>query len=149
PNVTIVGRDDGLSQYDAIFEERFLDQDGVEAGSLKSVTVDEEGYVIASYSNDTSERVFKIPLAQFRDPSLLASFAGNVYAESIDTGAPTFVGVNQVANGKILASSLEQSTVILEEQLTNLIIAQRAYQANTNTITTSDSMLQRLDQMLR
>lgn len=147
PGATVIGRTDGLSQFSATYELRSLTQDGTAAGSLTDVSIDTEGYVSATYNNNTSVRVFKIPLALFRDPSQLSSFSGNIYAQNGDSGSPVFNGANQSSQGLIRSNTLEQSTVELEKELTNLIIAQRAYQANTNTVTTTDGMLQSLTSM--
>lgn len=147
PNATVIGRTDGLSQFDSAYDMHFLDQNGNEAGKLSSISVDGEGYLSALYDNDTSKRLYKIPLAQFRDPSQLEVLTGNVFAETTNTGNPSFVSNNQVGLGKIFANSLEQSNVVLESQLTDLIIAQRAYQANDKTVTTTDNLLQNLNEM--
>lgn len=149
PNATVIGRADGLYQFDDRFYVDYLDQDGRPAGSLKSVSVDEEGYLTANYSNDTSRREFKIPLAHFRDTSQLTALTSNVFAQNEDTGLPNFLAISQAGMGKIVANTLEESNVELAGQLTTMIIAQRAYEANTKTISTSDEMLQRLDQMVR
>lgn len=149
PGATLVGRSDGLGQFDNSYELRALERNGSAAGSLTGVTVDTEGYVIGRYSNNTSRALFKIPLAQFRDPSRLSVLNGNVYGQTVDSAEPSFTGLNQSGYGRILARSLEQSSVVLEKQLTELIIAQRAYQANTSTINTTDAMLRKLDDMLR
>ena len=147
PGATVIGRTDGLTQLSSAYNLRSLDQNGTEAGNLENVSIDNEGYVSAVYDNDTSRRLFKIPLAQFRDPDQLTSISGNVYTENSSTGNPSFVAINQSTQGKVVGNTLEQSTVQLEEQLTDLVIAQRAYQASTNTVTTTNEMLQSLNTM--
>ncbi len=147
PGATVIGRTDGLSQFSSAYDLRSLDQNGNEVGNLSGVNIDAEGYVSAQYDNSTSRQLFKIPLAQFRDPSRLTSISGNAYTENANTGDPVFIGTNQASAGKIQNNTLEQSTVELEKELTNLVIAQRAYQANTNTVTTTNELLQNLNTM--
>jgi len=147
PGATVIGRSNGLSQFDSAYELRSLDQDGTITGTLTSINIDGEGFVSALYNNNTNRRLFKIPLAQFRDPSQLSSLTGNIYAQNTDTGTPSFIAINQSGAGRIFGNTLEQSTVELERQLTDLIIAQRAYEANTKTVTTTDNILENLTQM--
>ncbi|NBU67192.1 MAG: flagellar hook-basal body complex protein, partial [Betaproteobacteria bacterium] len=89
------------------------------------------------------------PLAHFRDPSQLTNLSSNVFAENENSNTPSFLAIGQISLGRIVSNTLEESTVDLSSELTTMIIAQRAYQANTKTISTSDDMLQRLDQMVR
>lgn len=147
PGATVIGRTDGLYQFDAAYILDFLNQDGRVPGSLLGVTVDEEGYVSARYQNGVVRREFKIPLALFRNPDQLATEDSNIFSQGGNVADPFFTGTGQIGIGKIQANTLEQSNVELGTQLTDIIIAQRAYQANTKTISTSDEMLQRLDQM--
>ncbi len=148
PGATVIGRADGLSQFDSAYDLRSLDQNGTSVGKLSNVTVDDEGYLTANYDNATTKRLFKIPLAQFRDPTQLSTQTGDVFSQTVDSSSPYYVATGQSAYGKVIGSSLEQSNVELEHQLTDLVIAQRAYQANTNTVTTTNEMLQSLTQML-
>lgn len=147
PGATVIGRADGLSQFDSAYEDRGIDQDGTSAGVLRSVSIDTEGYVSGEYDNGTTNRLFKIPLAQFINPNQLRRITGDVFAETVNSSSPTFTITNQSSLGEIRSSTLELSNVQLETQLTDLIIAQRAYQANTNTVTTTDNLLQNLNDM--
>lgn len=149
PNAVLVGRADGLYQLDTGYLIDFVDQNGQTAGSLVDIEVDGEGYVFGKYSNQTIRRVFKIPLAKFLDPGQLTARTGNVFALSENTPSPTFYGTGQQNIGRIFGGTLEDSNVDLSAQLVEMVIAQQAYQANTRIISTSDEMLQRLDQTVR
>jgi flagellar hook-basal body protein len=144
-----IGQTDGLSQFDSAYRVNFVNQNGAPVGELSSVAIDENGFIIASYSNGETQRLFKIPLADFANPDQLLSISGNVFAETSDSGAVNLAQAGSSGVGKIAASTLEASNVELADQLTDMIVAQRAYQANTKVISTSDQLLEELNQILR
>ncbi len=146
--IPTVGLADGLSQLDTVYHVTKLQQDGLRAGDLTGVVITNDGYVTASYSNGTVRNFYKIPLANFAEPNDLQSISGNVYAQSLKTGDPTFSQSADGSGGRILSGALESSNVDLATQLTDMIIAQRAYQSNTKVISTTDGMIQSLTQML-
>lgn len=149
PNATQIGKSDGLSQFNSSYRVNFANQNGAPVGDLTGVSITEEGYIVASYSNGQTQKLFRIPLADFANPNQLETSSGNVFAQSSDSGE---VNLRQPATsgvGKIAASSLEQSNVELADQLTDMIVAQRAYQANTKVISTTDQLLTQLNDILR
>lgn len=142
---TVLGQTDGLSQFDGNFHVRNIRQDGVQAGDLTSVVINPHGYVTANYSNGTARNFYKIPLANFSEPKELETVSGNVYTQTLRTGDPVF---SQSTHGsEILSGALELSNVDIASQLTDMIIAQRAYQSNTKIITAMDDMLEKLAQI--
>jgi len=146
---SVVGLTDGLSQFDSAYRVSFANQNGAPVGELSSVAIDENGFIIASYSNGQTQRLFKIPLADFSNPDQMLSISGNVFAETSDSGAVNLAQAGASGVGKISSSTLEASNVELADQLTDMIVAQRAYQANTKVISTADQLLEQLNQILR
>jgi flagellar hook-basal body protein len=104
--------------------------------------------LIGSYNNNTSRRLYRIPLASFVEPNELQSISGNLFAITQESGGVTFSRPTDNATGELKGGALENSNVETEDQLVNMIVAQRAYQSNSQTITTSNEMLQTLDRML-
>lgn len=144
---TSIGLTDGLSQFDSDYNVAFVEQNGSPVGQLVGVTIDENGFVIATYSNGESQRVYKLPLADFANPNGLQTITGNVFAQTQDSGEVNLREAGENGVGNIQSASLEASNVELAEQLTDLIVAQRAYQANTRVISTTDQLLQALNQL--
>jgi flagellar hook protein FlgE len=142
-----IGDTDGLSQFDSNYNVAFINQNGAPVGELVAVTIDAEGFVIASYSNGETQNLYKLPIADFNNPDGLNPESGNVFTQTRDSGDVNLREAGTSGTGTITASALEQSNVDLAEQLTDMIVAQRAYQANTRVISTSDELLDRLTQL--
>ena len=139
---------DGITQFDSEdYKDVFVNQDGAPVGELISVTIDENGFVIASYDNGESKALYQLPIADFSNPNELAAISGNVYAETRASGDVNLRDAGQNGTGKFVANALEQSNVDLASELTDMIIAQRAYQANTRVISTADELLEQLNQV--
>ena len=145
---TTFGEANGLSQYNAAYKVSFANQNGAPVGELTGVSITELGVVVASYSNGQTQSLYKIPLADFANPDQLDSSTGNVFAQSADSGEFNLRQAGSSGVGKIAASSLEASNVELSSELTDMIIAQRSYQANAKVISTSDSMLEELNRII-
>ncbi len=122
----------------------FQYQDGYPAGSLRSIGVDEEGVVTANYSNGEMTSLFQVSLVDFPSYEGLSKMGKNLYAESLASGQalPGVVGNGRL--GSIAPSSLEMSNVDLAQEFVKMITTQRAFQANSRVITTSDEILQEL-----
>lgn len=146
---TEFGLTDGISQFDGAYDVRFLEQNGAGSGLLTSVSIDKEGVVFFNYSNGQSRKVYKIPLADFPNINGLAATTGNAYTQTDDSGEFTLKAAGQSGVGTITPESLENSSTELADELTRMIVAQRSYQANTKTITTVDSLLETLTNILR
>lgn len=144
-----IGLTDGLRQFSAGYSVDFVNQNGSEVGALTALTIDEVGNIIASFNTGQTQKLYRLPLANFSSPNDLQSQTGNVFSQTSTSGGVNLreAGANGV--GKINAGSLEQSNVELADQLTNMIVAQRSYQANTKIISTADSLLQELNQIIR
>lgn len=145
---SVFGDTDGLTQFDANYNVNFVTQNGSQVGQLTSVSFTEEGVVVANFSNGQSQELYKIPLGDFSNPNALGGITGNVYSQTSTSGNVTLKEAGDSGVGNIAPSSLESSNVELAEQLTDMIVAQRAYQANTRVITTSDELLEELNRIL-
>jgi len=122
----------------------FQYQDGYPAGMLRSISVDEKGIVTAAYSNGEMTPMYQIALADFPSYDGLTKMGSNLYAESLASGQ-ALVGVAGTGRlGSVAPSSLEMSNVDLAEEFVKMITTQRAFQANSRVITSSDEILQEL-----
>lgn len=147
PGATEIGLTDGLSQFDSSYNVAFANQNGAPVGQLVSVSITEQGIVVASYSNGETQDLFQLPVADFPNPDGLRPITGNVYAQSRDSGEVNLRIAGTNGTGTIVSAALEQSNVDLAEQLTDMIVAQRSYQANTRVIKTTDELLEQLNQI--
>ncbi len=144
---TTIGLSDGLSQFDSAYNVNFANQNGAPVGQLVSVAIDKDGIVSASYSNGQTQKLFQLPLASFANPDGLDALSGNIFTQTRASGEVNLRQANTNGTGSIVSAALEQSNVDLAEQLTDIIVAQRAYQANTKVIKTSDELLNDLNQI--
>ena len=144
---TTIGLSDGLSQFDSAYNVNFANQNGAPVGQMTSVAIDKDGIVIASYSNGQTQKLYKLPLASFANPDGLNPVSGNIFSQTRNSGEVNLREANTNGTGSVVAAALEQSNTDLAEQLTDMIVAQRSYQANTKVIKTADELLQELTQL--
>ena len=145
----VIGRTDGMRQLASSYVVDSLSQDGHASGTLQRVEITDKGIVKGFYSNGVSQSLYIIPLAKFNNPDGLENISGTAYNNSEESGLINYFSSEIGGVGTILSSSLENSSVDLASQLTDIIIAQRAYQSNTKTVTTTDDMLKTVSEMLR
>ncbi len=143
-NMGTVGLSDGLTQFESDFNVAFVTQNGAEVGELNGVSIDENGYVIASFTNGQEQKLYKLPIATFANPLALDPRTGNVYAQTDNSGAFNLRDAGHGGAGKIAPSALEGANIDLADEFTKMIITQRAYSANARVITTTDQMLDEL-----
>jgi flagellar hook protein FlgE len=111
--------------YDSI-----VNQNGVSPADRESITIDNDGKVIVNFRNGLSRAVFKIPLATFPNPGGLNGLDGNVFSSNVEAGTLNLREAATGDAGTIAAGRLEQSNVDLAEELSNIVQAQRLYEAN-------------------
>jgi len=135
-----MGIDERSTQYNQPFSMVDQSQDGRAPGQLTGLAVGEDGLVRATYSNGEFRYLGKIALADFRNPQGLKQIGNNSWVETIDSGPPISgeAGVNTF--GMIQGGALEASNVDITEELVNLIIAQRNFQANARAIETNKAL---------
>ncbi|AKJ30973.1 flagellar hook protein FlgE [Caldimonas brevitalea] len=134
----------GATQYGTTFGVTNLTQNGYAAGQLVGVTIDDSGIVMARFSNGQSKPAAQLELATFRNPQGLQPLGGNAWAATYASGDPTLSVPGSGSMGVLQSGALEESNVDLTAELVNMITAQRAYQANAQTIRTQDQVLQTL-----
>lgn len=132
----------GSTQLSAAFSVDALKQDGLPAGRLTGIAIDKEGVIFARFSNGGSTPLGKVAMTRFSNPQGLSKLGDTNWAQSADSGEPIPGEAGSGNFGLINAGALEQSNVDLSAQLVNLIVAQQAYQANAQTITTENSIVQ-------
>jgi flagellar hook protein FlgE len=123
--------------------------DGAASGSLQNFQIDQDGSIIGVFSNSQKLIMGKIALANFNNPVGLQKIGSTAFVESSNSGLPQIGAADSGGRGQLLGSTLEMSNVDLAQEFTNMIIAQRGFQANSRVITTSDQMLQDLVDLKR
>ncbi len=124
-------------------------QDGRTSGSLKSYTFSADGSLIGSFSNGTTAVLAQVAMASFQNPEGLEKAGGSQYRAGINAGVATVGAAGTGDIGSLVSGALEMSNVDLSQEFTNLIVAQRGFQANARIITTSDEVLQELTNLKR
>lgn len=126
-----------------------ISQNGYATGSLLSVSVNQSGIITGLFSNGQTESLAEISLAKFSNAMGLTSVGNNLYAESYSSGPAIVSTAEQSGLGSITSNALELSNVDLSREFVNLILTQRAFQANSTIITTGDEMLADLVNLAR
>jgi flagellar hook protein FlgE len=124
-------------------------QDGRRAGTLQSFTLSADGTLVGSFSNGASEAIGRVALASFTNPGGLEKAGNSSYRATFNSGNAELGTAGTGGLGKLTAGALEMSNVDLSQEFTNLIVAQRGFQANARIITTSDEVLQELTNLKR
>ena len=138
-----------ITGYASASVTAFQTQDGYTSGALRGVSVDEEGVVTGSYSNGQLVPLYQVVLADFPSYWGLAKMGNNLYAESRSSGQPIPGIAGTASLGNINPSSLEMSNVDLASEFVKMMTTQRAFQANSRVITTSDEILSELINLKR
>lgn len=134
----------GLTQLAGKYTTNYTTQDGAKYGSYTGVSVSEDGIVTAIFDNGETRAIAQIPIATFVDANSLEALTGNIWIETTASGNATLRTAGDGGAGTIAASSLEDSTVDIASEFTDMITTQRAYSAASKIITTADSMLEEL-----
>ena len=136
----------GFAQQSTVNVEK---QDGHDAGSLTSFTIGPDGTVNGIFSNGFNQPLARIALSRFTNPGGLTRVGDNSFQLSVNSGLPIIGQPGGQGFGTVDSGNLEMSNANLAQQFTDMIRAQRGFQANSRMITTSDEMLQELLQMKR
>ena len=122
---------------------------GNEAGKLNGFTVDTQGRIFAVYDNGDNKLLGQIAFATFANPSGLEALGNGLYGATLNSGEFDGVGEEISNSGSLYVGALEMSDVDLASEFTNMITTQRGFQANSRTITTSDTLLEELINLKR
>jgi flagellar hook protein FlgE len=115
-------------------------QDGIAAGVVSDISIDTDGNIMAKFGEEQMA-IGQIALASFNNPKGLAKLGANRYGESQAAGLPNVGTAGTGGRGTLIGSAIEQSNVDIATEFTQMILAQRGYQANSRTITVSDEVL--------
>ncbi|MFV0632960.1 flagellar hook protein FlgE [Demequina sp.] len=124
-------------------------QDGRAAGTLQAFSINSDGTLMGSFSNGLKQAIGRVALASFSNPSGLEKAGASLLAATVNSGAAQVGAAGTGGRGALAGGSLEMSNVDLSAEFTNLIVAQRGFQANSRVITTSDELLQELVNLKR
>jgi flagellar hook protein FlgE len=138
---------DALKEFGGVSSASTRSQNGAPTGTLQSFKISNDGVVTGVFSNGKSIPVAQLALASFNNPPGLEKAGGSLYRESPNSGLAQIGTASSGGRGSLAAGSVEMSNVDLSQEFTNLIIAQRGFQANSKIITTSDEILQTLLQL--
>jgi flagellar hook protein FlgE len=125
------------------------DQNGREAGTLQGFTLSKDGTLVGQFSNGESLALGRIALATFTNPGGLEKAGASGYRATANSGGAALGIPGSPGVGSLSSGTLEMSNVDLSQEFTNLIVAQRGFQANARIITTSDEVLQELTNLKR
>lgn len=146
-NLTMAFGTGGLTQFadtNGNAQVNQLQQDGYAAGQLKSVSVSNEGRVVGSYSNGRNIDLAEVSVATFNGADFLKRIDGGAFEVTNESGEALYG-----KGGSISGSSLESSNTDIADEFTKLIVTQQAYSANTKVITTTNTMVQDLLNVMR
>lgn len=133
-----------FTQFSGEYNVVFVDQNGAELGLRTGVSIDDEGYLVANFSNGQSTRIYQIPLATFANPNGLSEVSGNGYTQTDQSGDFNLRVPGAGGSGLIQGGTLEASNVDLADEFSDMIVTQRAYSAGTKVISTADEMTEEL-----
>lgn len=149
-NLGDFGASAGLTQYAGTsYSLRGLSQDGVPPGSFSSISTSTSGDLSVNYDNGQSRVIARVPVVTFASPDALLRQDGQSFTVSNASGNPLTHDAGTNGAGNLLTGSVEQSNVDIAQEFSKLIVAQRAYSANTKLVTTADQLLQETIDMKR
>jgi flagellar hook protein FlgE len=130
------------TQFGNANDPKTLVQDGYTSGQLTSYSIGTDGKITGTYSNEQTKTLGQVVLASFANPNGLKSVGDNEWSETADSGQPLIGSPGPGTKvGSLTSGSTEASNVDLTTELVNLIVAQRTYQANAQTVKTQDQIL--------
>lgn len=141
------GTPQAVTQFSGTSSIQVTAQDGSSSGALDGFTIGSDGTITGNYSNGKTQALGQVSLAMFANPEGLAKSGNLMYAATNNSGAAQLGTAGAGGRGTLIGGAVETSNVDLGTQLTDLIVAQTAYQANTKVVSTTSMVLQSLVQM--
>ena len=138
------GETDGWSQFETSSSLISSSVNGASFDSVNGISIDDAGIISALFNNGLSKKAFQLPVALFNNPDGLQRRQGNAYGVSDSSGEVTYQKAGFAGAGGVAPNALEQSTVDLANEFSELIKVQRAFSASTRIITTADQILEEL-----
>jgi flagellar hook protein FlgE len=139
----------GITQTSSSSDISALSQDGSPSASISNINIDQYGNIVGVFTNGKSQKLAQILLATFGNNNGLISKGDNMYTVTANAGDPLIGAPGESTKTTIQSGALEQSNVDLSEEFTNMIIAQRGFQANARVVTVSDKILQEITNLVR
>ncbi len=143
-----IGGLNGLTQFEGT-GSLMGSADGFTAGSLVDFEIDQSGLIVGRFSNDTMRDIGRIALAQFNNEAGLSREANNTYSVTGNSGDPMVMFAGEGNGVTLTPGALETSNVDLAQEFTKLVVAQRSFQANSRVVTTGDTIMQELVNLVR
>ncbi len=149
-NLGTFGQANGLTQFaGSSYSLKSLTQDGVPPGSFSNVQTRSNGDVVVNFDNGQSRTMARVPLTTFANADALQREDGQAFTATRESGTPQTIEAGSNGAGSLVVSAVESSNVDIAKEFTKLIVAQRAYSANTKMVTTADELLQQTLDMKR
>jgi flagellar hook protein FlgE len=146
-NVTV--KIDTMTGFAGMKSAAALSQDGSAMGTLQAFSMSPDGTLVGVFSNGLKQSLGQIALANFNNPAGLEKVGGSMYRTTVNSGTQLLGQAGTAGRGLLSSGTLEMSNVDLAQEFTNLIVAQRGFQANSRVITTSDQILEDLVNLKR
>jgi flagellar hook protein FlgE len=143
------GSFDGITQFRSESTTAAKEQDGYPMGKLQDISIDEFGDISGIYTNGVNKSIARIYVADFNNPAGLIKLGDSMYSISNNSGEAILQRPGVGTSTRIKPGAIEMSNVELATEFTNMITIQRGYQANARVITTSDTLLNELVQLVR
>lgn len=139
----------GVTQTSSSSVISALSQNGSPSASLSNLNIDQYGKIVGIFSNGSSKALAQIMVATFNNLNGLISVGDNMYSAYANSGEPRIGSLGEETGTTVQSGALEQSNVDLSEEFTRMIVSQRGFQANARVITTADSLLQEITNLIR
>ena len=143
------GTPDALVQFAGNPRVAAVSQDGSPIGELQSFSIAQDGLITGVFSNGRSKALGQLAIASFNNPAGLEKMGGTMFRATVNSGLAQVGVAGSGGRGLLAAGTVEMSNVDLAQEFTNLIVAQRGFQANSKVITSSDELLQDLVNLKR
>lgn len=138
-----------FTQYAVPSAVNSLAQNGAKSGALTSISINTRGIVIGLFSSGASQPLFRVSLADFSNPEDLTHVGNSLYTKSSEVSEAIYGDAGSGGFGTIISSSVELSTVDLAAEFVKMVLTQRGFQANSRTITVTDSLLEEITNLKR
>jgi flagellar hook protein FlgE len=139
----------GMTNYAGVSTATAVRQNGAAVGSLQAFSLSPDGMMVGVFSNGQKQNLGQVALASFNNPAGLEKVGNTSFRASVNSGVPQLGTAGAGGRGALAGGTLEMSNVDLAQEFTNLIVAQRGFQANSKVITASDEILQDLVNLKR
>ena len=140
---------EGITQTSASSVVSALSQNGSASATLSNLNIDQYGNIEGIFSNGNSKTLAQIMVATFPNLNGLIRVGDNLYSAYANSGEPRIGSLGEETGTTVQSGALEQSNVDLSEEFTKMIVSQRGFQANARVITTADTLLQEITNLIR